>query len=239
LLRYLLFDLETGPSAVPLNLERHIPGITVAATLTQAREPRLWYEQGARGEATGAALSRDAAQGLVRYLIEARAAGHTIVTWNGAGFDFRVLAQASGLRAECVDLSWGQVDMMFWVHCLKGFSIGLAKAAEAVGSGKTAGLSGADAPRLWAEGQYELVKQYAAQDARATAAVYEAAMGGRSLRWINARGGISEVRGDLLAVRDAYRLPHPDTSWMRRAPWPREKFVGWMLRAQAGQAGPS
>jgi hypothetical protein len=234
---YVLFDLETGPSAATLNLERHIPDITVAATLTQAGEPRLWYQEGAEGKATGEVLSLDAARSLVHYLLEMRTAGHAIVTWNGAGFDFRVLARASGLLAECVDLAWSQVDMMFWVHCVKGFSISLAKAAEAVGSGKTPGLSGTDAPRLWAQGQYEQVKQYAAQDARATAAVYEAAIRGRSLRWINARGGISEARGELLSVREAYSLQPPDTSWMRRAPWSREKFVGWMLRTQGGQAG--
>jgi hypothetical protein len=231
-LGYVVFDLETGPSGTPLNLERHIPDITVAATLAHAGEPRLWYQQGADEEASGEVLSREAAQNLVRYLLQARASGHTIVTWNGAGFDFRVLAWASGLLEECVGLSWWQVDMMFWVHCLRGFSIGLARAAEAVGSGKTPGLSGTDAPRLWAEGQYEQVKEYAAQDVRALAAVYEAAMHTRSLRWINTRGGVSEVRGQLLSVRESYRLPPPDTSWMRRAPWPREKFVGWMRRVQ-------
>jgi hypothetical protein len=32
-------------------------------------------------------------------------------------------------------------------------------------------------------------------------------------------------------VRQAYGLPVPDTSWMRRPPWARERFVGWMLSA--------
>ena len=162
-------------------------------------------------------------------LADAAQAGRTVVTWNGAGFDFRVLAHASGLVDECVDLAWGQVDMMFWFHCLNGFSVGLASAARAVGSGKARGLSGADAPRLWAAGQYERVLEYAAQDVRALAAVYEAALDSNSLRWINSRGRLSQAPGPLLPVREAFELPMPDTSWMRRAPWPREKFVGWML----------
>jgi hypothetical protein len=166
---------------------------------------------------------------LVQRLVDAVREGYKLVTWNGAGFDLRVLAEASQQWDECVDLAWHHVDLMFWFHCQRGFSIQLAKAAEAVGSGKMAGLTGSDAPRLWAQGEYERVKQYVIQDVRALGAVYEGAVRNRGIRWITARGTVSTARGYLLSVRDAYRLPPPDTSWMRQAPWPREKFVGWML----------
>ena len=227
-MRYVLLDLETELSPGPLNLDRQVPGITIAATLAGDGDPQLWYEQDEDGRATGEVLSQRNAQALVQYLGDKDRAGHTIVTWNGAGFDFRVLAHASGRVAECIDLAWRQVDMMFWFHCLKGFSIKLARAAEAIGSAKAGGLSGADAPRLWSEGQYERVKEYVAQDVRATAAVYEGAIRNNGLQWISARGRLSKAPGRLLSVQDAYKLPLPDTSWMSRAPWSREKFVGWM-----------
>jgi hypothetical protein len=166
---------------------------------------------------------------LVRYLSEARQAGQTAVTWNGAGFDFRVLAQASGLVDECIELAWAHLDLMFWFHCRNGYSVGLNKAAQAVGSGKTEGMSGADAPRLWDAGEYQMVLDYVAQDVRALAAVHEGAARGNALRWINSRGRVSRAPGPLLTVREAYKLPATDTSWMTRAPWPRTKFVGWML----------
>jgi hypothetical protein len=189
----------------------------------------LWYERDADGQATGALFTQESAQGLVRHLEELTAAGYTVVTWNGAGFDYRVLAHASKLKDACIQLAWEHVDMMFWLHCKKGFSVSLANAARAVGSGKTEGMDGAQAARLWAAGHHDEVLAYVAQDVRATAAVYEQAVQSGRLRWVNTRGRLSSADGTLVSVRRAYELPLPDTSWMSRAPWPREKFVGWML----------
>jgi hypothetical protein len=226
---YVLFDLETELLAGDLDLDRYVPKITIGATLIAGDDPKLWYERDEEGQPVGGTLGPEGAQELVRYLQGQAREGATIVTWNGAGFDFRVLAHASGMASECVELAWDHVDLMFWLHCRKGFSVGLASAARAVGTGKTAGISGADAPRLWEAGEYEQVKQYVAQDVRAMGAVYESAERSRALRWVNTRGRISSANGQLLSVRQAFKLPMPDTSWMSRAPWPREKFVGWML----------
>jgi hypothetical protein len=228
-LEYVVFDVETENIPGPLNLDRRVPAITVGATLASDGDLRLWCERGPDGQPTGAPLSPERAGELVRYLSEAQTSGQTVVTWNGAGFDFRVLAQASGLVDECIELAWAHLDLMFWFHCRNGYSVGLNKAAQAVGSGKTAGISGADAPRLWDAGEYQVVLDYVAQDVHALAAVYEGAARGNALRWINSRGRVSRAAGPLLTVREAYKLPAADTSWMTQAPWPRTKFVGWML----------
>ena len=137
--RYLLFDMETERIQGSLDLDRYVPRVTVAATLTSDNDLRLWCERDGDGQVSGAFLAQQTAQSLVAYLADMDRAGYTIVTWNGAGFDFRVLANASGARDECADLAWRHTDMMFWFHCQKGYPIQLAKAAEAVGSAKTAG----------------------------------------------------------------------------------------------------
>jgi hypothetical protein len=227
-LAHILFDLETELIPEPLDLNRQIPGITVGATLTDKGDLQLWFEKDEDGRATGSTLGRATARNLVGYLLETTQAGNALITWNGAGFDFRVLAQASGMMTECVDLAWAHLDMMFWLHCTKGFSVGLAKAAQAVGSGKAEGLTGADASKLWAAGQYERVMRYVAQDVRVLAAVYQTAARDSRLKWVTGRGRVASAQGVPLCVRDAYALPLPDTSWMD-APWPREKFVRWML----------
>ncbi len=227
---YLLFDLETELLDGPLNLDRHVPQITVAATLSGDGDLRLWCERDAGGQVTGALMTPSTAQALVAYVGEMAAAGAEIVTWNGTGFDFRVLARASGLKDQCIELAWAHIDMMFWFHCQRGFSIGLDKAADAAGSGKTAGLSGADAPRLWAAGEYDRVLQYAAQDVRATEAVYLAALRNNGIQWQTTYGRMSKAEGALLSAREAFKLPMPDTSWMKQKPWPRTKFVGWMQK---------
>jgi hypothetical protein len=224
-----VFDLETENIPGPLNLDRRVPAITVGATLSSDGDLRLWCERGPEGEPTGALLSQEGASELVRYLTAAQQAGQTVVTWNGAGFDFRVLAQASGMVEACIDLAWAHLDLMFWFHCRNGYSVGLNKAAQAVGSGKIEGVTGADAPRLWDAGEYQTVLEYVAQDVRALETVHREAARSRALRWLNSRGRVSRAAGPLLTVREAYKLPPADTSWMTRAPWPRTKFVGWML----------
>jgi hypothetical protein len=226
---YVVFDLETENIPGPLNLERRVPGITVGATLTGDGDLRLWCDRTPEGDPSGALLTPKGAGELVRYLARVQQSGQTVVTWNGAGFDFRVLAQASGMVNECVELAWAHLDLMFWFHCRNGYSVGLDKAARAVGSGKAEGLTGADAPRLWDAGEYETVLGYVAQDVQALAAVYEGSARGNALRWINSRGRVSRAPGPVLTVCEAYKLPAADTSWMTRAPWPRAKFVGWML----------
>jgi hypothetical protein len=235
--KYVLFDLETELIQGALDLDRYVPAITVAATLTSDGDLNLWYDRDGSGAATGALLSRAGAQALVRYLQDRAARGYLPVTWNGSGFDFRVLARASGMAAECAALAWEHIDMMFWLHCQKGFSVALDRAARAVGTTKLGGLSGADAPRLWAAGEYDRVLEYVAQDVRMLGAVYEAAIQARALRWINTRGYESRADGELCPVRKAYHMPMPDTSWMRRPPWSRERFVGWMMAADLTGSG--
>ncbi len=225
---YVILGLETELQDGPLNLDRRVPRITVAATLSSDGDLRLWYERDAAGLASGMLMTAPTAQLLVAWLRQMADAGYIIVTWNGSGFDFRVLARASGMKEECIALAWDHIDMMFWFHCLRGFSIGLDKAAEAIGSGKTAGLSGADAPKLWAAGQYDQVLHYVAQDVRATEAVYLAALRNNGIQWQTTNGRMSKAEGTPLTVREAFKLPKPDTSWMKQKPWPRTHFIGWM-----------
>lgn len=229
---YLAFDLEIE-KVVPENvgdLKAYRPlGISCAATLDSQGGLLLWYGRTAEGGIADR-LSREEAVQLVHYLESQVDAGKTILTWNGLGFDFDILAEESGLWEECRALALEHVDMMFHVFCLKGYALGLDKAAKGMGlPGKTAGMSGVLAPTYWAQGQRDEVLAYLEQDVRTTLRLAQEIERRRRLQWKSSRGlpQTLDLPGGLLGAREALQLPIPDTSWMSR-PWPRSKFTGWL-----------
>jgi hypothetical protein len=90
-------------------------------------------------------------------------------------------------------------------------------------------MSGAEAPRLWAQGRFQQVLEYVAQDVRTTLEIARTGEQRRRLEWITRRGTKSSMplANGWLSVREALRLPEPDTSWMK-APLPRRDFTGWL-----------
>ena len=89
---------------------------------------------------------REAAK-LVEYLANQVRHGYTIVTWNGLGFDFDILAEESGMLDDCQRLARDHVDMMFHVVCQLGFGVSLDSAARGMGlSRKHEGLCGGRLP---------------------------------------------------------------------------------------------
>ena len=237
--KLLAFDIETATD-VPgedFNWQPYRPlGISCAATLaSDAEKPKLWYG-GESADRPAARMDRQEARELVRYLVQMAAAGFTIVTWNGLGFDYDVLSEESGLGAECQQLALEQVDMMFHVFCLKGFPVGLDAAARGTGvPGKPAGMSGIKAPQLWQQGQHQKMLDYVAQDVHTTLQLASIGEQRRSLRWLTRKGTVSAcaLSKGWLSVRDALRLPEPDTSWMDK-PMSRASFIGWLGDVREG-----
>ncbi len=233
-MRFVSFDLEIAALLPPdcADLDAHRPlGITCAAL--------AWEYDGVLLSATfcghddGGAIQprmgRAECTALVHLLTDLVTAGHTLCTWAGAGFDFRTLAEESGCYAECTTLARAHVDMMLHFHALTGYALGMNAAAQGMGlHGKTDGMSGAQAPQLWANGCHAEVLAYVAQDARTTVQLARAVEQQGCVRWTSKRGRPCIVPiPQWLTVAEAHRLPLPDTAWMS-APWPRAKFTAWM-----------
>ena len=231
--RYLAFDIETAKD-VPgeeFNWRAHRPlGISCAAGLRcDVEEPILWHGKNEDGS-PAKQMSRAEVKDLVRELAGFAAEGYTLLTWNGLGFDFDVLAEESDCRGECKELAINHVDMMFHVFCDRGFPVGLEKAAEALGvPGKPAGMSGVLAPQLWAQGRHQEVLDYVAQDVRIALQIGCVCDKRRRFKWITQRGKTNsiELPQGWLTVSEAMRLPPPDTSWMDK-PIPRRTFTSWV-----------
>ena len=229
--KYLAFDIETA-TVMPeheKNWKSCRPlGIACAATLlSDTDEVFVW--QGAAADR----LSRPEAAGLVEYLMAMARQGYTVVSWNGTGFDFDILAEESGMLAECRELAVKHVDMMFHILCRLGYGVSLNAAAQGMDlPGKPQGMNGAMAPVLWAEGQREAVLKYVSQDVRTTATLAKECETCGALRWITKSGKARRMMlpSGWLTTEQAERLPKPNTSWMTE-PWSRADFTGWLRSA--------
>ncbi len=226
--KYLAFDIETAkvmPEGDPNWRSRRPLGIACAATLLgDTDEVVLWQP------AASDRLSRAEAAGLVRYLTEQVGGGYTVATWNGIGFDFDILAEESGMLAECRELAVSHVDMMFHILCRLGYGVSLNAAAKGMGlEGKPESMNGAKSPLLWAEGKREAVLDYVAQDVRTTAELATECESCGALWWITRKGKLRSMAlpGGWLTVEQAGQLPEPDTSWMTD-PWVRQEFTAWL-----------
>lgn len=204
-------------------------GISCAATLlSDEPEPVLWHAADKR-----CPMNADELGDLVNYLAchsVGMLNGYTIVTHNGTGFDWPVLAMESGLVDDCVDLAMNyHIDTMLHFFAIKGFPIGLDTIAKGCGlPGKTEGMSGAKAPQMWQAGEYDKVLEYVGQDVITTLKVAQAVERQRGFTWTAKSGRPNNIRiPEWLTVAEALKLPEPDTSWMSD-PWPRSKFTEWM-----------
>ena len=245
------FDLEIADE-LPEDgdIDWTIPlGVTCAALATE--DHSQWAAPDRVGDEYGARISD--IDKLVTWLEHYRQRGYYIVTWNGMGFDFRVLAQDAKdddlLYDRICNLAWDHIDMAFQMRVEKGYMIGLDTAAKGLGvEGKTEGMSGALAPQMWRQGWQEQAKvlRYVCQDARATVDVYNALVTQRVLHWTTRAGRRTRspwaptfvtADGPTALLSVPYRLPTvrevtqycepADTSWMSFQPTPLDAYYGW------------
>lgn len=232
-MKYLAFDLEISKPIPPgaSDWKAHRPlGISCACTLRgDQNEAIRWYSwSDPTAETPDPQMSAEACANMVGYLMEVAQDGYAILTWNGLSFDFDILAEESGLHAECAELARNHIDMMFHLFALRGHYLGLGKAAKGMRlPGKTEGMDGALAPQMWPH-EYQKVLDYCAQDVRTTLDLALAIESAGCLCWSSASGRPNIVDIErLLTVQECLGLSLPDTSWMRE-PVSRESFTAWM-----------
>lgn len=203
-------------------------GITCAATLVDGADPKCWYSTTENGAIIPSMIRPDLVQ-LVNFLSSLTESGYKIVTWNGLGFDFDVLAEESGMWDECRAIALNHVDMMFHLFCRLGYPLSLDKAAKGAGfAGKSDTISGELAPVYWLAERYQQVLDYVEQDVITTLQVAKSVYSSGKISWVTNRRRNTSVRinNGWLTVNQAQKLPLPDNSWMS-SPMQREDFFGW------------
>ena len=185
-------------------------------------------------------LSKKECQILVKDLMAYASSGYTFVTWNGCGFDFRVLAQESGMVEECGEMALNHVDLMLLVTFTKGWFLGLDKALQGANiAGKVHevtlvngeilyNMDGGMAPELCAKEEYDAVLTYLRGDVEQTLELAKVVQETQRIRWTSGRGKAQSTSVPRLkTVRECFDIPEPDTSWMTDPPR-REDFVSWI-----------
>jgi len=204
-------------------------GVSCAAALTDKGELTIWHGGKQEGKYTEQMTEAEVSE-MVDHLWDMIQKGYQIYTWNGLGFDFDILFEESGGDERCKQIARSHVDMMFHFFCIKGYAISLDKASKGIGmEGKTEGMDGALAPKMWREGRYDQVLSYVAQDVRVTLGLAQQCDRKKQVRWTSNRGRdqVCKLPNGWLTVEQALKLPEPDTSWMS-TPWARSKFTGWL-----------
>ena len=229
---YICFDLET----TGLIEDQVAPSVLCAATIkvhvqnrqTGALEcecPRVWHEP------DHTVMRTESLSALVGYLNEQLRLGFPPVSWNGSGFDFRVLHMLLGedaVPAVCKQ----HTDLCFNVFVHKGFPVKLSAVAAGFGcENKTD--TGANAPVLWGtpEGCAHVIN-YCQQDVIVLASVLSCIMASRSVKWVSKTGKVQCFRQhfDMLwPIHISSKRRVADNSWMRAGqPLNKDQFVGWL-----------
>jgi hypothetical protein len=181
-------------------------------------------------------MNTDEADKLVEAMNIMVSFGYKIVTWNGFAFDFPVLqAECSEeVKPDVTRLALGHIDMMWHFFCMKGYRVGLDAVSKGLGfGGKTEGMSGAMAPKMWKQSPLDRLKvlNYVDKDAILTVEIALATEEQGYFEWTARSGKLNIFRflqeDRWLTVEEAWRLPKPNTSWMDK-PIKREEFAWWL-----------
>jgi hypothetical protein len=191
--------------------------ISVAGLLIQDHNGRMsqpWYGITPLGD-TASHMSVDDLNKFLLQIVSHAKMGFPIVTWNGTGFDWRILADLTGQHDLVKQLALGSYDPCYQHLIEYGYPIKLQAVAEGFDlAGKT--MEGAQAPVLWQLGNFQEVLNYVEQDVVVLADVVEQSFKKNGLMRVTKTGSVSfnpYKYGKLLSVRRLLGMPeanHPE-----------------------------
>lgn len=187
----------------------------------------------------GNPMERQAVGALVDLLLDIHQSGHKIVTWNGTGFDFRLLAHESGRFADCAKLAREHYDLMLavvgmrghWLaveKALNGADISVALPSVQLRDGTVVdSVTKAHVPNLWQSGESMAVFKYTDDILTKVLLLAHHVLLSGKIGWIANSGRWNSVRLDrLLTVNECYGLPPVTTAWAT-SPKTVDSLAGW------------
>jgi len=212
-------------------------GVTCASILaTDGGDAELyWGGMYEAGEVYNPKMNKFEMGEMIESLLHYDTQGYHTLTWNGAQFDFRVMAELMPDYKDALrGVMYNSVDLMFQFFCQRGFFVGLDAVSRAMGlAGKHQGpqidgqyIDGGLAAKHWPEHARKIL-WYVHNDTVQPLLLAQKIHGSQELRWVTKKGKIaSEPFREILTVEQSLELPLPDTSWMDN-PITREKALSF------------
>ena len=207
------FDLET--TGIDVRTDNIVCGATRLVTDTGV-VVKLWHSDYAD------AMSTETATELANYLVDAHAGGIAVVSFNGAKFDFAILARYldTDTKAKLKEVARAHFDIMLDFACARGYYASMDSFAKGCDlSPKT--WNGLEASAAWianSPGDREKVVNYCAEDVRVLSELYGFIVrNGYAMRTTKA-GRLT--RADFVPLREvtealsAYANDPPKCNWM-------------------------
>lgn len=228
---YLSYDIELYDDLPAENPDLKIIKPSTAAICTNLEDCRFFDDD--------PYIKKETAQRLVEVMLDYYDNGIIPLGWNTLSFDFQLLGYYSGLVEQCGKLALNSVDMMFLVVCHKGYFLSLNKALAGANiesklhevslndNTTFASMDGSKAPLLWRNKEFSAVRSYLRVDVEQPLKLARHTESTGFIRWTSNSGKANSLKTDMLTVKEALKLPLPDTSWMK-AVKPREEFYNWI-----------
>lgn len=179
-------------------------------------------------------------------IVKKLAGAPALFSWNGAGFDFRVIAdEAPKVRDAAISLCARSFDPMLQIVQTFGFPLALNRVSTAMlGLSKSDGMDGKRAVSIWPIAASSVIR-YCHGDTVLTERVVEAIREEKAISWINRKGKRSSWK---LKVKHPGQIP----AWQKKkGHFSGLSFKGWgsgfknvaaciqMGQMEGGYLGPS
>jgi hypothetical protein len=231
-MKLLSYDIEIFNDLVEgEEVDYHAIIPSVAAFCTNENDVQYFYDK--------PYMTKETACRMINAMIAYYKQGFIPFAWNGTSFDLRVLAYYSGMIEECAKLALFGIDGMLLVTFNRGHYLGLDTALIGAGletkthhvklndGSEILDMSGAKAPEMWRSGEYDAVMMYLRGDVVQPLKLAEIIENKKKICWSSKSGKPMSVATDMELVKNLFKLPEPDTSWMDKTPT-RKQFVDWM-----------
>lgn len=231
---FVSYDVEIyndAPEDGNFDLKTFIPSVGAITTSVLEDKVTFYYDE--------PYMSKGTAKKLVQHLWDLQMDGFVVFGWNTLSFDLQLLALYSGEIEKCSRIALNHVDGMFLVVAHKGYFLGLDKALvgakiqsklhQVTLNDQTvfADMDGSKAPLLWRNGEFSAVKDYLTYDVIQPLKLAYHIQKTREIVWTSNSGKPQRLVTDMLTVKEALKLPYPNTSWMKD-PKPRWEFYNWI-----------